>query len=554
MLYFIFSLIRKLIRLAIILFIIALILIKPGKKRDTSYFYNKMYAHRGLHDDVVPENSLTAFRLARENGYGVELDVQMTKDGQLVVFHDGNLKRVCGVDGFLRDYTYEELQQFSLKGTQEKIPLFSTVLNTLGTTDLICEIKGDNGNKNYVICQKTYEALLQYPGRYCVESFSPYLVKWFKDNQAKFDEIYDKLVRLRDTQGRKLGYDGYTPLGYYRMNRTSYTKEDVEKFREGVVKYIVPLCEKLCRAKAERLGFAYPMSFAENALGYREGNPKPTGSYEDTFEGVKKFLEELSPETNTFIHEMIDKDMFDLIAKEGKAGGGYTEDVSVLGMPYVFTNFNGSQDDVSVSYHELGHAFEDWINQDKFPKEYIYGSMESCEVHSMAMEFFGDKWADLFFGKDADRYKEMHLFEAITFIPYGTMVDHFQHIAYEKPDMTPRQRHDVWKELTKTYMPWLRLDGEIPFYADGESWQYKHHIYELPFYYIDYCLAQTVALQFWSMMQDDFEGAWNKYMKYTRLGGTKTFTQLLDAAGLESPFNPETIKAVCKKVENQLCR
>lgn len=180
--YFIFSLIRILIRLAIILFIIALILIKPGKKRDTSYFHNKMYAHRGLHDDVVPENSLTAFRLARENGYGVELDVQMTKDGQLVVFHDGNLKRVCGVDGFLRDYTYEELQQFSLKGTQEKIPLFSTVLNTLGTTDLICEIKGDNGNKNYVICQKTYEALLQYPGRYCVESFSPYLVKWFKDN------------------------------------------------------------------------------------------------------------------------------------------------------------------------------------------------------------------------------------------------------------------------------------------------------------------------------------------------------------------------------------
>lgn len=183
--YFLFYLIKLFIRLAVVLFIIALILIKPGRKRDTSYFHNKMYAHRGLHDEVVPENSLTAFKLARENGYGVELDVQMTKDGQLVVFHDGNLKRMCGVEGFLRDYTYNELCELRLKDTDERIPLFSEVLRTLDKTDLICEIKGDNGNRNYELCEKVYKALLQYPGRYCVESFSPYLVKWFADNHSE---------------------------------------------------------------------------------------------------------------------------------------------------------------------------------------------------------------------------------------------------------------------------------------------------------------------------------------------------------------------------------
>ncbi len=181
----ILDLIVVLFNIAVVLLIVMLVLVKPGKKRDTSYFKTKMYAHRGLHGNGVPENSLTAFRLAVENGYGVELDVQMTADKKLVVFHDGNLKRMCGEDGFLRNYTYEELQKFSLSGTNEKIPLFEDVLNILGNTDLICEIKGDNGNKCYELCEKTYEMLKTYKGRFCIESFSPYLVKWFRKNHPE---------------------------------------------------------------------------------------------------------------------------------------------------------------------------------------------------------------------------------------------------------------------------------------------------------------------------------------------------------------------------------
>ena len=169
-----------LICVILILFILIIWLIKPNKKRDISAFYGKMYAHRGLHDEKVPENSMTAFRLAVENGYGVELDVQMTLDGKLVVFHDGSLERMTGEKGFLRNYTYDQLQQYTLKGTDEHIPLFEDVLAVLNTTDLICELKSDNGNENYELCQKAYNLLRNYKGKYCIESFSPFLVKWFR--------------------------------------------------------------------------------------------------------------------------------------------------------------------------------------------------------------------------------------------------------------------------------------------------------------------------------------------------------------------------------------
>ena len=164
----------------------------------------------------------------------------------------------------------------------------------------------------------------------------------------------------------------------------------------------------------------------------------------------------------------------------------------------------------------------------------------------MSMEFFGWMNADGFFGPDAKKFLYSHLAGAVTFIPYGTMVDHFQHIVYEKPDMTPKERHAEWKRLLGIYMPWMKLDGEIPFYAEGEGWQRQSHIYASPFYYIDYCLAQTVALEFWAMIQKDEADAWKHYMAYTKQGGSRTFVELLKHADLVTPFDEECLKGVCK--------
>ncbi len=372
---------------------------------------------------------------------------------------------------------------------------------------------------------------------------------WYKENQKKLDEIYDRLVHLRDTMGKKLGYGGYIPLGYYRMGRNCYTKEDVEKFRAAVREHLVPVADKIYRAQALRLGKEYPMSFADNALSFRSGNPTPAGGPSDIVAAGKKFYSELSSETREFFNSMLDGEMMDLLSTEGKRGGGYCTEIPDYGMPFIFANFNGTQHDVEVITHEAGHAFASWLNRDRIPSEYIWPSMEGCEVHSMSMEFMAWPWAEDFFGKDAVKFRYSHLAGALTFIPYGTMVDHFQHEVYERPEMTPAERHAVWKRLLGVYMPWMKLDGEIPFYSEGEGWQRQSHIYASPFYYIDYCLAQTVSLEFWAMLQKDRDDAWKHYMAYASQGGSRVFTELLDNAGLVSPFDEKCLIEVSRAAE-----
>ncbi len=371
--------------------------------------------------------------------------------------------------------------------------------------------------------------------------------QWYKDNQDKLDSIYDELVKLRDGMGRKLGYDGFTELGYYRMGRNCYTKEDVEKFRAAVVKYLVPVATDIYKAQAKRLHMEYPLSFADAALEFRSGNPRPAGDADEILAAGKRFYDALSPESSEFFRTMLDNQLLDVLSTEGKASGGYCTSLPDYEVPFIFANFNGTQGDVEVITHEAGHAFAAWMNRTRIPTATVWPSMEGCEVHSMSMEFFGWLSAEDFFGKDARKFRYSHLAGALTFIPYGTMVDHFQHEVYAHPEMTPAERHGVWKKLLGVYMPWLRLDGEIPFYSEGEGWQRQHHIYSSPFYYIDYCLAQTIALQFWARIQDDEKDAWEHYMAYTKQGGSHTFTDLLKNAGLDSPFDEKCLRSVCEK-------
>ena len=369
---------------------------------------------------------------------------------------------------------------------------------------------------------------------------------WYKAHQPKLDEIYDKLVRLRDAMGRKLGYNGFTQLGYYRMGRNCYTKEDVEKFRAAVVKYVVPVASSIYREQAARLGKSYPMNFADNALMFRSGNPRPCGTPAEILAQGKHFYEELSPETGEFFNTMLDNELLDVLSTPGKRAGGYCTSLGDYHVPFIFANFNGTQHDVEVVTHEAGHAFAAWLNRDRIPQSYIRLSLEACEGHSMSLESFAWPWAEGCFGEDTRKFRYSHLAGALTFIPYGTMVDHFQHIVYEKPEMTPAERHAVWKELLGVYMPWVKLGDGIPFYGDGEGWQRQLHIYVNPFYYIDYCLAQTVSLQFWALLQKDKDNAWQHYMAYTKQGGSCVFTKLLENAGLESPFGEACLRGVCE--------
>ena len=374
---------------------------------------------------------------------------------------------------------------------------------------------------------------------------------FYSENGEKLDRIYDELVRLRDKMGRKLGFDGFTELGYLRMTRNSYTRQDIDRFREAVVKYVVPLADRIYRRQAERTGVPYPLSFMDAPLVFRSGNARPQGSAEDILANARKFYTELSPETAQFIDFMYDGSLLDVLARTGKEGGGYCTELRDYKSPFIFANFNGTADDVETVTHEAGHAFAFYTARDTVPADSAQPTMESCEIHSMSMEFFAWPWAEGFFGRDTAKFRFSHLASAIKFIPYGTMVDHFQHIVYDDPGLTPEQRHGEWRRLLGIYMPWLKL-GDVPFYGEGKGWQRQLHIYECPFYYIDYCLAQTVALQFWELSEDDLQKAWSSYMKLVKLAGTRTFSELVAAAGLETPFGDGALRGICERAGKRL--
>ena len=374
---------------------------------------------------------------------------------------------------------------------------------------------------------------------------------WYNAHGAELDEIYHELVQVRTAMAKKLGYDSYTPLGYLNMRRNCYTEADVDNFRLAVQKYLVPVAKKLYIRQAKMQGRDFPLNFADKDLAFRSGNPRPVGNPAEILATGDKFYRELSPETHEFWQFMREHEMLDVESKPGKAGGGYCTRIASLRSPFIFANFSGTAHDVEVVTHEAGHAFAGYVNRNRVPASTINPSLEGCEVHSMSMEFFAWPWAEDFFGDDARKFRYNHLKGALAFIPYGTMVDHFQHVMYEYPEFDAQERHQVWMELLELYMPWVK-PGEVPFYGEGKGWQRQSHIYSRPFYYIDYCLAQTVALDFWARIQEDPKAAFETYMKYTSLGGTMVFTDLLQTAGLGNPFNEETLKKVCAAADKYL--
>lgn len=366
--------------------------------------------------------------------------------------------------------------------------------------------------------------------------------EFFLAHQDELDTIYDQLVHVRDKQAKALGFANYTPLGYLRMTRNSYTREQVEAFRHLVKTEIVPIATELRQKQKERLGLD-PLYFYDESLQFANGNPRPQGTPEKIFQNGLKMYQELSSETGQFFDFMLQSELFDALGRKGKAAGGYCTELADYKAPFIFANFNGTFDDISTLTHEAGHAFQFYMSRDNFPPEYRSPTLESCEIHSMSMEFFTWPWINLFFGENADRYRYMHLGGALLFLPYGCAVDEFQHIVYDHPDMTPDERKAAWLKLEETYQPGIQYDGD-PFFGKGGRWQRQSHIYERPFYYIDYCLAQTCALEFWALMQKDRVAAWQKYLTLCKLGGKDTFTGLLGQVGLETPFDPACLKTV----------
>lgn len=374
---------------------------------------------------------------------------------------------------------------------------------------------------------------------------------FFKEHEQEFDELYDKLVKLRNNMAKKLGFNTYTELAYVAMNRFDYNQEMVANYRQQVLDEVVPLVSKLQKRQAIRLNLD-SLNYYDTNLKFLDGNATPIGDAEYILNQGREMYHALSDETAEFIDLMIDSNLMDVLAKPGKQSGGYMTFLSTYKVPFIFSNFNGTSGDVDVLTHEAGHAFQGYQSRNIVLDDCIMPTMESCEIHSMSMEFLTWPYMEKFFGDKADKYRFSHLAESLSFLPYGVLVDHFQHEVYNNPEMTIEQRKATWKKLDNMYRPDLNFEDN-DFLEKGTWWFRQNHIFNSPFYYIDYTLAQVCAFQFWKRkFVNNDETVWSDYLRICQIGGTKTFTEIVKAANLISPFEDGCLKSVVNDIDNYL--
>jgi M3 family oligoendopeptidase len=370
------------------------------------------------------------------------------------------------------------------------------------------------------------------------------------EHEEKLDGIFDRLVKVRHEIACKLGYKNFVELGYYRMARTDYNAEMVADFRKQVQEYIVPLVTKLKERQRSRISVD-ELKYYDEGFEFKSGNAVPKGNPDWIIENGQKMYSDLSKETKEFFEFMISNGLMDLVAKKGKAGGGYCTYIENYKAPFIFSNFNGTSGDIDVLTHEAGHAFQVFRSRGFEIPEYNWPTYEACEIHSMSMEFFTWPWMELFFEEDTEKYKFSHLSGALTFLPYGVAVDEFQHFVYENPDASPEERKQAWRSIEKKYLP-HRDYGDNSYLEQGGYWHRQGHIFNSPFYYIDYTLAQICAFQFWKRSRENREEAWKDYAALCEMGGSKSFLGLIEASNLQSPFKEGTVKSVVDVIDEYL--
>ncbi len=368
--------------------------------------------------------------------------------------------------------------------------------------------------------------------------------KWMGEHEERIGQIYSELVLLRDKMAKKLGFERFTELGYLRLGRTDYNPEMVANYRKQIAETVVPVAQKLYKQQMKSLGIKKPQYY-DYALHFKSGNPVPAGDEKYLVEAGHKMYSDMGKETKEFYEMMMDRHLMDLTARKGKTTGGYMSYLPAYKAPFIFSNFNGTDGDVNVLTHEGGHALQAYLSRNIKVPEYQSPTLEACEIHSMSMEFFAWKYATDFFGKDAEKYKYLHLSDAIEFLPYGISIDEFQHWVYDNPNATHAQRCEKWREIESRYTPHKRYD-DTPTYAHGAYWIRQSHVFGSPFYYIDYTLAQVVAFQFLVEMNKNREKAFKKYIKLCKFGGQAPFVTLLEKNHLRNPFEDGNVAKVVK--------
>ncbi len=374
-----------------------------------------------------------------------------------------------------------------------------------------------------------------------------------KQDKDTLNDLYTKLVEKRDQVARNAGFSNYRDYKFVDLGRFDYTKEDCFNFHEAVKLHVLPLVATINQHKKEKLGLDVlrPWDTEAEPANVKPLHPFNTGK--ELLEKSEKCFSALNPFFADCLNKMDQLGHLDLESRKGKAPGGYNCPLAESGAPFIFMNAAGQMDDVTTMVHEGGHAVHSFLAHPLELSAFKEYPMEIAEVASMAMELFTmDKW-DVFFdnAEELKRAKEHQLERVITIFPWIATIDKFQHWIYEHPQHTVEERTEAWMRILNEFST-----NTVDFSGLEEyrkiSWQRQLHLFEVPFYYIEYGIAQLGAIGLWMQYKKNPEQALNNYIKALSLGGTKTLPELYEAAGLKFDLSPAHIKTLMEFVKEEM--
>jgi len=366
-------------------------------------------------------------------------------------------------------------------------------------------------------------------------------------------ELYSTLIAKRHQIAVNAGFENYRDYKFVDMGRFDYSKEDCYNFHEAVKLHVLPLIEKIYAKKKAKLGVDVlkPWDTEAEPSGIEPLKPFTTGK--DLLAKTIECFEKMNPFFADCLRKMDELQHFDLESRKGKAPGGYNCPLAESGAPFIFMNAAGQMSDVTTMVHEGGHAIHSFLAHPLELSAFKEYPMEIAEVASMAMELFSMNHWESFFENEADlrRAKEHQLERTITIFPWIAIIDKFQHWVYENPTHTVEERTTTWMHILKEFSTnSIDFTGLDMYRAIG--WQRQLHLFEVPFYYIEYGIAQLGAIGLWMQYQQNPQQALENYIQALSLGGTKTLPKLYEAAGLQFDLSPNYIKTLMEFVNDEM--
>jgi oligoendopeptidase F len=374
-------------------------------------------------------------------------------------------------------------------------------------------------------------------------------------DKEELNTLYDKLIEKRNQEAINAGFSNYRDYRFKELGRFDYTKEDCFKFHDAVKQHVLPLVNIIYQNKKEKLGLdtLRPWDIDAEPEGIKPLMPFKTS--EELIEKSITCFSKMRPFFGDCLKKMQELKHLDLESRKGKAPGGYNCPLAESGAPFIFMNAAGQMQDVTTMLHEGGHAVHSFLAHPLELNGFKEYPMEIAEVASMAMELMSmDEW-ETFFTDESDlkRAKEHQLERVITIFPWIAIIDKFQHWIYEHPAHTHEERTTTWNEILKEFQDHVIDYSGLETYRSN-NWQRQLHLFEVPFYYIEYGIAQLGAIGMWMQFKENKQKAMDNYCNALALGGTRTLPQLFEAAGLKFDFSPDMIKVLMEFVKSEIER